>query len=1191
MGRSTYKPPDFSRGQSKYARKYDVSNVLNTPSIDWSKFQGNNLPASAKAALTKVKKAPPADKPWYEDIWGGIKDAGSAALEELHQIASGGRNVVSRQILPALPWYDPADAARNKSGDQSILGALKAIGKDFMEGYKDPNMVDSGRTIFNQAVLGGNKNDIPYLSGIGGAIANILTDPLTFAPGGVVVGSGSKVKAVQNAAKIAEKEIAKKGLKGEAAEAARINARKIAEAKANNQLLGLDIPFTSKEITVIKKPKVLTKQSQTISEQAAKHLTDQFVKHGTSPDQARKMVQAMYGKDIRKLNTQEYDHAIRQFQNGLGDKIKQALDTIGDPFVSGSSKTKKVLLKNNSADAQLIDVANKIAPKVNVATNPQTYTELRNFLAQYGGFNKKDLKTLPKKDLQDLVAELKPKVVQDLARMEAKGLDKNLDELIKGTAGKTPAKLAERVRMSAVVGLRDLPKLEGVSSNLKIPKSTAVNTIEDSLSDLGKQAAKSYYHVEGLDGVSALGKLIKGNKAVEALGRTLGSRRYTPVSSQIADHRTATGVGAVLDANNAGRAYTSQGLKQLEKELRSSDALKGLTKEELQYVPFIMEGKIPASLQDTIANLPPEKMAQIQQVADHLRKVMDDVTDFEQRMGATYNVRENYFPHYMNPEGTTDKAVLDFIQNTNPTLFHRIMNSEKGFNKQRVAFQTMADLWDALQANPQLAEQFKATFDPLEAIGRRIAQGAHEAARREMFQNLEQLGILQPVREGEHLAEGWVRLKEIPGMENVAVPKDVHKQITYVDKLLTSDHEAAKLLNKAEKMYNIWRRNVTVVRAGFHIRQIIGNIFQNALAGVRPTAYTAAIKILKNPEKHQRVYEMALHDGILSTGTASADYATTVASEINQRLNKASKLQKLNPLGEQFVFGTMGRNAGEWEDNVARLAHYVDMIEKGMTREEARDSVRKYLFNYSEINKFGRALRVVFPFYQWMRNNLPFQIVNAVKNPTKYMVIAHFMDEAQQEPDAEQAMTEAGIRSPQDRQLMQGIIKDNGGLLPDYIQKSYAKLGNGGYFNIGLPASDLASLQNPGKMLMESLNPLFNTASDLSRNQKGLNGAPVDPGVQQGQSVFLTPEGIRHSIDQLGGAPGQFLTNLSDAFGLSQSMGVKPKAEGVGDALFRSAGLKPTQVDLAKEVLNLLYNAARDAQLRTNQAKKKEKQQ
>lgn len=704
---------------------------------------------------------------------------------------------------------------------------------------------------------------------------------------------------------------------------------------------------------------------------------------------------------------------------------------------------------------------------------------------------------------------------------------------------------------------------------------------QPSLESLAKKAGQSYKYYEGADGISDLGKLLKGNRVAEGIGNLLGGKRYVAPSVNAADHRIGKAVDVIEDARIGGFAKARGKVDEMEQVAQSAE-LKALSPEEMELLPYVIEGKWPQGLDP--ANIEPATMGRLKAAADKLTEYRDKFTKEELDAGVQYTARDNYFPHILDIPKDREQfdALIATLREADPDLALKLENAPRGFTRERKLFDSMADIKDFLTKNADnegIQKQFgNAVFNPVEAYAKRAMSGAQAVAKQQSYRQLEQLGVARKLKPDEHLPAGWSKI-DIPGMENSIVPNEVKKRMENLTKIMTNDVSINKVANKADQIYTMWRRNSTVINPGFHVRQIIGNIFQNTLAGVGPKAYAEATKVLlgKGTVKiggqeltPDRIIKMAMEDGILGTGS-STDFLNSLTKELGARTDKGSFAQRwLNPMSEKFTPGQMGRKASEAEDNWSRLANYIHVLQKGGTRKIAKESVMKHLFDYSNLSNFERGvMRAAFPFYAWMRNNIPFQIAQAIKRPGLYQIIDDMQEGLLQEPDVQSVLDQMGINRDDHRQIAEGLAEDNGGVLPDYIQERYMNVGGDNYFNMSLPSSDLSILgKNPWETALQSGNPLVGWAYGMGTNTNTF-GAPIN---RYGDSIDV-PSGVRYTLDQLGGFPGRaagmMLGNIMPDVVGQTSANDQPLLAQIG----RLLGI--TQVDPTKSMEGLIYERSR----------------
>lgn len=87
------------------------------------------------------------------------------------------------------------------------------------------------------------------------------------------------------------------------------------------------------------------------------------------------------------------------------------------------------------------------------------------------------------------------------------------------------------------------------------------------------------------------------------------------------------------------------------------------------------------------------------------------------------------------------------------------------------------------------------------------------------------------------------------------------------------------------------------------------------------------------------------------------------------------------------------REIGSAMENNSKLVHFIYKLRKGMSPEDAANSVKRYLFDYGELTEFEQKfMRRTIPFYTWVRKNVPLMYSELLKNPGKFSMVPKGMD-------------------------------------------------------------------------------------------------------------------------------------------------------------------------------------------------------
>jgi hypothetical protein len=206
------------------------------------------------------------------------------------------------------------------------------------------------------------------------------------------------------------------------------------------------------------------------------------------------------------------------------------------------------------------------------------------------------------------------------------------------------------------------------------------------------------------------------------------------------------------------------------------------------------------------------------------------------------------------------------------------------------------------------------------------------------------------------------------------------------------------LYKMLRKTTNAWKMMATTIRLPFHLRNMYSNWWQAYLSGINPgklpklllesgsiqSGFTKQIKVGKEIYSHDEFMKLAEEMGVMGKGWMGADIAKSEFRELESIITKG-RLRHANPF-------KLGGNFGRFIENNSRVSVFLDQLRKGKSPKEASKSVRKYLFDYSELTDFEkRTMQMIFPFYTWSRKNIPLQLENLIAQPRKYQVYAKGM--------------------------------------------------------------------------------------------------------------------------------------------------------------------------------------------------------
>ena len=228
---------------------------------------------------------------------------------------------------------------------------------------------------------------------------------------------------------------------------------------------------------------------------------------------------------------------------------------------------------------------------------------------------------------------------------------------------------------------------------------------------------------------------------------------------------------------------------------------------------------------------------------------------------------------------------------------------------------------------------------------------------------------------------------------------------------MTNVESIAKAIKYFDNVQNLWKAQV-LVAPSYHIRNEVGNLWNNFLANVGPDSYVKSTALQTRMARgtlskaDEALVETMKKEGVIGTGQYGGDITQTIADEIGGA--------SWNPVSQRFGLYKGNRAIGSAIEDNAKIAHYLQKIDDGFTPKASAESVKKYLFDYSDLT-WGEQniLKRVMPFYTWTRKNVPLQIEQFFNQPGKFSNVG-----------TAQRNIESGVETPDERYL-NDYIKSN----------------------------------------------------------------------------------------------------------------------------------------------------------------------
>lgn len=294
----------------------------------------------------------------------------------------------------------------------------------------------------------------------------------------------------------------------------------------------------------------------------------------------------------------------------------------------------------------------------------------------------------------------------------------------------------------------------------------------------------------------------------------------------------------------------------------------------------------------------------------------------------------------------------------------------------------------------------------------RELDSARKVARKELIEKLKDKDLVKYYKDDEALIPaGWIKTDNIPGMEKgYAIHPELARIIKNTDTFLSRDENIQGLVKMYNSVQNMWKSSVTAWRPGWYQTTIFGNVFNGMLGGVyNPNRYYYAGmlqagkniddvlkelnivnkvigpdgKVIKIPMNSKQLMDAFRQEGLEGFGQIYGDIGRTTKNVVEEISEQAGIKKKSVP--KKIFEG--GKQVGSMIETNAKLAMFLDQLAKGKTIKESAEHVRTYLFDYSDITRFEKGLKMFIPFYTFTRKNLPLQLKSLVERPDKYLAV------------------------------------------------------------------------------------------------------------------------------------------------------------------------------------------------------------
>jgi len=337
------------------------------------------------------------------------------------------------------------------------------------------------------------------------------------------------------------------------------------------------------------------------------------------------------------------------------------------------------------------------------------------------------------------------------------------------------------------------------------------------------------------------------------------------------------------------------------------------------------------------------------------------------------------------------------------------------------------DIFEALYVRRLKAEHQIARAEVTEAFFRNLGVSGKNVsptlARGQGWEKIASLGSNGKVREmltrdGKHTYKINENLRKFiqKSGEDLYLPKDVAEAFYNFQRLADTQNleELGDFMKIFDKVLRNFKASATMPYPGFHVKNMVGDIFVGWMDGVRVGDYDRFFKVaaannetLPTVAKSKTTYfqlgngnQLDYHvmnrlykQNAASGGFSTMDTSPSARTAVGRRVNKAT-----NRTGE-FM-----RNLSEGREDLGRKVHFVHAIEDELNVRKLRNvkldeafwdtptgkkvidnatfRVDKWKFDYGALTATERTImRRVMPFYTFMRKSLPAMLEGFLMNP------------------------------------------------------------------------------------------------------------------------------------------------------------------------------------------------------------------
>jgi len=330
-------------------------------------------------------------------------------------------------------------------------------------------------------------------------------------------------------------------------------------------------------------------------------------------------------------------------------------------------------------------------------------------------------------------------------------------------------------------------------------------------------------------------------------------------------------------------------------------------------------------------------------------------------------------------------------------------------------------------------------------------------------------------------------------VRDVALPKDIVRLLnTHYERIL-SPAELQPALRGYDALTRMWKNITLPIWPAYHLRNLVSD-FLMITHGADDYGLTIprAVGSITDATKGfvGRLDELKIRGERMSWDDFAAmldhyglkDY--TPGREIEDVVTRPYGLKNFRKgiLGWEERFSNTtplqaAVRAGQFRQNTINAGYFLGLLRDGVAPDVAALEVKKRLFDFADLTDVEKqTLRRVFPFYSWLRHNIPYQIGAMLHKPAILSKIGWARSAA------------SGGQGPAGDVMLPGFLAQG---LPSYFggddrKPEFLRLKG------LLPQADILALSNPLQETMNALSPVIKTPLEISANYDFFQRQPLE---------------------------------------------------------------------------------------------------